>query len=211
MDLNETDQLILAKLREGRCTPRYLADELTRNKSYVSQRLRHLQDQGYVDRVHRGLYRLTAADPSHVSADEIVESCEPGDLVSPCEGSSQYDSPANGVPSKISSLRIEFGTDDIPSMASRVCQSGTDEEQLALESLVHDILWVLIQDGELTAKALRTKVEQLSDLDVVDFRGIHQYKTAITNRLTDHPQISVQRNPRSRNLVYTGESPVIRL
>ncbi|MCD2200903.1 winged helix-turn-helix domain-containing protein [Halobacterium sp. KA-4] len=211
MDLNETDQLILAKLREGRCTPRYLADELTRNKSYVSQRLRHLQDEGYVDRVHRGLYRLTAVDPSHVSADELVESCEPEELVSPCEDSSQYDSTANEVPSEISSLRIEFGTDDIPSVASRVCQSGTDEEQLALESLIHDILWVLIQDGELPGKALRTKIKQLNDLDVVDFRDIHQYKVAITNRLTDHPQISVRRNSRSRDVVYTGESPVVRL
>ncbi|WP_409226673.1 helix-turn-helix transcriptional regulator [Halobacterium salinarum] len=210
MDLNETDQLILAKLREGRCTPRYLADELTRNKSYVSQRLRHLQDEGYVDRVHRGLYRLTAVDPSHVSADDLVESCEPPELVSPCEDSSQYDSTANGVPSEISSLRIEFGTEDVPSVASRVCQSGTDEEQLALESLVHDILWVLIQDGELTGTTLRTKLKQLSD-DIVDFRDIHQYESAITNRLTNHPQISVRRNSRSRDVVYTGESPVIRL
>ncbi|WP_432277021.1 winged helix-turn-helix domain-containing protein [Halobacterium salinarum] len=210
MDLNETDQLILAKLREGRCTPRYLADELTRNKSYVSQRLRHLQDEGYVDRVHRGLYRLTAVDPSHVSADELVESCEPEELVSPCEDSSQYDSTANEVPSEISSLRIEFGTDDIPSVASRVCQSGTDEEQLALESLIHDILWVLIQDGELTGTTLRTKLKQLSD-DIVDFRDIHQYESAITNRLTNHPQISVRRNSRSRDVVYTGESPVVRL
>jgi hypothetical protein len=210
MDLNETDQLILAKLREGRCTPRYLADELTRNKSYVSQRLRHLQDEGYVDRVHRGLYRLTAVDPSHVSADDLVESCEPPELVSPCEDSSQYDSTANGVPSEISSLRIEFGTDDVPSVASRVCQSGTDEEQLALESLVHDILWVLIQDGELTGTTLRTKLKQLSD-DIVDFRDIHQYESAITNRLTNHPQISVRCNSRSRDVVYTGESPVVRL
>ncbi|MDB2250132.1 helix-turn-helix domain-containing protein, partial [Halorubrum ezzemoulense] len=150
MDLNKTDQLILAKLREGRCTPRYLADELNRNQSYVSQRLRHLQNEGHVDRVHRGLYRSAAVDSSHVSAEDLVESYEPAELVSSVTNCSQHDATTNEVFPKPSSLSIEFGTDDVSTVVSRVCQSGTSEEQQVLESIFRDILWTLIQDGQIT-------------------------------------------------------------
>jgi len=211
MDLNETDQLILAKLREGRCTPRYLADELNRNKSYVSQRLRHLQDEGFVDRVHRGLYRHSALDPSYVSAEDLVESYEPAELVSSATKCSQSGTTVDEVFPEESSLPFEFGTDDVSAVVARVCQSGTDEEQQVLESIFRDILWTLIQDGQITDKELRTETKRLNDTDVVDFRDIHQYETAITNRLASHPQITVKRNSQSRVVVYTGESPAIRL
>jgi len=211
MELNKTDQLILAKLREGRCTPRYLSDELDRNQSYVSQRLRHLQDEGHVDRVHRGLYRSAAVDTSHVSAEDLVESHEPAELVSSATNCSQNDATTNEVFPKLSSLSIEFGTDDVPTVVTRVCQSGTSEEQQVLESIFRDILWTLIQDGQITDKELRAKVNRLTDIDVVGFRDIHQYKTEITNRLTSHPQITLKRNLPSQEIIYTGESPVLRI
>lgn len=211
MDLNKTDQLILAKLREGRCTPRYLADELNRNQSYVSQRLRHLQDEGHVDRVHRGLYRSAAVDSSHVSAEDLVESYEPAELVSSVTNCSQHDATTNEVFPKPSSLSIEFGTDDVSTVVSRVCQSGTSEEQQVLESIFRDILWTLIQDGQITDQELRAEVNRLTDIDVVEFRDIHQYETEITNQLSSHPQISLKRNSLSQEIIYTGESPILRL
>ncbi|MGQ3330816.1 MULTISPECIES: helix-turn-helix domain-containing protein [Halorubrum] len=211
MDLNKTDQLILAKLREGRCTPRYLADELNRNQSYVSQRLRHLQNEGHVDRVHRGLYRSAAVDSSHVSAEDLVESYEPAELVSSVTNCSQHDATTNEVFPKPSSLSIEFGTDDVSTVVSRVCQSGTSEEQQVLESIFRDILWTLIQDGQITSKELRAKVNRLTDIDVVDLRDIHQYMTKIKNRLTTHPQITLKRNSPSQKIIYTRESPVLRI
>ncbi|OYR67662.1 helix-turn-helix domain-containing protein [Halorubrum ezzemoulense] len=211
MDLNKTDQLILAKLREGRCTPRYLADELNRNQSYVSQRLRHLQNEGHVDRVHRGLYRSAAVDSSHVSSEDLVESYEPAELVSSVTNCSQHDATTNEVFPKPSSLSIEFGTDDVSTVVSRVCQSGTSEEQQVLESIFRDILWTLIQDGQITDQELRAEVNRLTDIDVVEFRDIHQYETEITNQLSSHPQISLKRNSLSQEIIYTGESPILRL
>ncbi|MDB2250111.1 hypothetical protein, partial [Halorubrum ezzemoulense] len=103
------------------------------------------------------------------------------------------------------------GTDDVSTVVSRVCQSGTSEEQQVLESIFRDILWTLIQDGQITGKELRTKVNRLTDIDVVNPRDIHQYKTEINNRLTSHPQISLKRKSLSQEIIYTGESPILRL
>lgn len=56
MDLNETDKMILVKLREGRCSPRYLSKELGKSQPYISQRLKKLTDLNYVTKIDRGLY-----------------------------------------------------------------------------------------------------------------------------------------------------------
>ncbi|MCW8173783.1 MarR family transcriptional regulator [Natrialba swarupiae] len=68
MELNATDRQVLAKLREGRCTPRYLADELSRDKSYISQRLKRLREEEYVVRIHRGLYKHARIEERTISA-----------------------------------------------------------------------------------------------------------------------------------------------
>ena len=57
MELNNTDESILEELDQERCTPRYLAEELSRSRAYINQRLTHLRDEEYVERVSRGLYR----------------------------------------------------------------------------------------------------------------------------------------------------------
>lgn len=69
-DLNETDKLILTKLTEGRCTPGYLAEELSKSQSYVSQRLRQLRDDEYVIRVNRGLYEHVNFQNVYVDPEE---------------------------------------------------------------------------------------------------------------------------------------------
>jgi|GEM_PF-2082017 len=58
-DLNETDEGVLRLLADGRCSPRYLAEELDRQQPYISQRLKRLVEHGHVRRVDRGLYELT--------------------------------------------------------------------------------------------------------------------------------------------------------
>ena len=61
VDSEELDELhweIIEKLREGRCTPSYLAHETDESRQLVSQRLRDLVMAGYVDKVHTGLYEL---------------------------------------------------------------------------------------------------------------------------------------------------------
>jgi DNA-binding Lrp family transcriptional regulator len=68
-DLNRTDRDILRLLKAGRCTPRYLANELDLQQPYVSQRLRRLVEHNRVRRVDRGLYELTTGEMIHVSED----------------------------------------------------------------------------------------------------------------------------------------------
>lgn len=57
-DFDELHWKIIGELREGRCTPSYLADETNESRQLVSQRLRDLMMAGYVDKVHTGLYEL---------------------------------------------------------------------------------------------------------------------------------------------------------
>ena len=78
-DLNETDEGILRLLADGRCSPRYLAEELDRQQPYISQRLKRLVEHGHVRRVDRGLYELTdsptdAESPTTIQiSDELAD------------------------------------------------------------------------------------------------------------------------------------------
>ncbi|ELZ87906.1 MarR family transcriptional regulator [Haloferax volcanii] len=56
--LNPTDRAILGMLREGRCTPSYIADKRDYSRQNVTNRLNRLVEHGYVTKVHTGLYEL---------------------------------------------------------------------------------------------------------------------------------------------------------
>ncbi|MDQ2072342.1 winged helix-turn-helix domain-containing protein [Haloarcula sp. H-GB4] len=58
IDLNPTDRAILDLLRDGRCTPSYIADEHGYSRQNVTNRLSRLVEHGYVRKVHTGLYEL---------------------------------------------------------------------------------------------------------------------------------------------------------
>ena len=62
IDLSPTDKAILEMLREGRCTPAYIAAEQSYSRQHVRNRLQRLTEHGYVTRLHKGLYEL-AVDP----------------------------------------------------------------------------------------------------------------------------------------------------
>jgi len=59
IDLSPTDKAILEMLREGRCTPAYIAAERDYTRAHVRNRLQRLTEHGYVVRLHKGLYELT--------------------------------------------------------------------------------------------------------------------------------------------------------
>lgn len=80
MELNTTDKLILAKLREGRASPSYLAAELSKQQPYISQRLSGLIDTGCVVRVHWGLYGHAALEKTSVDATHIIETLDENEL-----------------------------------------------------------------------------------------------------------------------------------
>jgi DNA-binding IclR family transcriptional regulator len=54
----DAERAILWMLARGRCTPSYLAAELELTPEYCRERLVSLQDAGYVERIHRGLYAV---------------------------------------------------------------------------------------------------------------------------------------------------------
>lgn len=56
--LNPTDRAALDMLREGRCTPAYIAEEHDYASQNVQNRLTRLEEHGIVKRVHTGLYEL---------------------------------------------------------------------------------------------------------------------------------------------------------
>jgi DNA-binding Lrp family transcriptional regulator len=60
IDLSPTDRAILKMLREGRCTPAYIAAEQDYSRQHVRNRLQRLTEHGYVTRLHKGLYELAA-------------------------------------------------------------------------------------------------------------------------------------------------------
>jgi predicted transcriptional regulator len=57
-DLNAADREVLQLLRNGRVTPGFAANELDRDRTYLSQRLKRLLEHGHVERLARGLYEL---------------------------------------------------------------------------------------------------------------------------------------------------------
>lgn len=59
IDLSPTDRAILEMLREGRCTPAYIAAEQSYSRQHVRNRLQRLTEHGHVRRLHKGLYELT--------------------------------------------------------------------------------------------------------------------------------------------------------
>jgi DNA-binding Lrp family transcriptional regulator len=61
-DLDDLHWSIIEELRDGRCTPSYLAEQTGESRQLVSQRLRDLVMAGIVQKVHTGLYEL-AEDP----------------------------------------------------------------------------------------------------------------------------------------------------
>jgi DNA-binding IclR family transcriptional regulator len=58
IDLSPTDRAILEMLREGRCTPAYIAAEQDYSRAHVRNRLHRLTEHGYITRLHQGLYEL---------------------------------------------------------------------------------------------------------------------------------------------------------
>lgn len=62
IDLSPTDRAILEMLREGRCTPAYIAAEQDYSRAHVRNRLNRLTELNYVTRLHQGLYELSS-DP----------------------------------------------------------------------------------------------------------------------------------------------------
>ncbi|MFC7047214.1 winged helix-turn-helix domain-containing protein [Halobacteriaceae archaeon GCM10025711] len=57
-ELDELHWAIIEHLREGRCTPSFLAEETGESRQLISQRLRDLVMAGYVEKIHTGLYEL---------------------------------------------------------------------------------------------------------------------------------------------------------
>jgi DeoR/GlpR family transcriptional regulator of sugar metabolism len=62
IDLSPTDRAILEMLREGRCTPAYIAEEHEYSRAHVRNRLQRLTEHGHISRLHKGLYELDS-DP----------------------------------------------------------------------------------------------------------------------------------------------------
>ena len=58
IDLSPTDRAILEMLREGRCSPAYIAAERDYSRQHVRNRLQRLTEHNYVTRLHKGLYEL---------------------------------------------------------------------------------------------------------------------------------------------------------
>jgi len=63
--LNDTDEIILDELQEGRVTPTLVAERHDLGRSYVSQRLIRLREHGHAEAVTKGLYELVE-DPREV-------------------------------------------------------------------------------------------------------------------------------------------------
>jgi hypothetical protein len=75
IDLNPTDTAILEMLREGRCSPTYIAEEKEYSRQNVTNRLGRLVEHGYVRKLAPGLYTLEE-DPSGLAANQENEGAE---------------------------------------------------------------------------------------------------------------------------------------
>jgi len=62
IDLNPTDKVVLDFLKEGRCTPAYIALQVDYSRGNIQNRLMRLVEHGYVNQLGGGLYEL-AKDP----------------------------------------------------------------------------------------------------------------------------------------------------
>jgi DNA-binding Lrp family transcriptional regulator len=61
-DLDDIHRGIIAVMRDGRATPRYLSKEVGESRQLVSNRLRDLQMAGIVTQIDRGLYELNSEE-----------------------------------------------------------------------------------------------------------------------------------------------------
>lgn len=80
-DLNPTDRAILDELRNGRCTPAFVAEKHSYSSGNVRNRMTHLASHDHVEGIGGGLYQLvddpcddTEPDPSH--SEEYVQELE---------------------------------------------------------------------------------------------------------------------------------------
>jgi DNA-binding transcriptional ArsR family regulator len=83
VDLNKTNKMILAKLRESRCTPRYLSKEFGKNQSYISQRLKKLKDDDIVTQIDRGLYTHSELTANKLDASRKIKQLTDNELLHP--------------------------------------------------------------------------------------------------------------------------------
>jgi len=58
IDLRDVDHAILDALHAGRNIPANLADDAGLTRQYVQQRLKRLEEHGYVRNIGRGVYEL---------------------------------------------------------------------------------------------------------------------------------------------------------
>ncbi|MFW5949318.1 MAG: type IV toxin-antitoxin system AbiEi family antitoxin domain-containing protein [Halolamina sp.] len=73
--MRPVDERILELMRdEGNCTPRAVQDFGVTSQSHASDRLSELARYGLVERISRGLYRLT--DDGRMFLDETVDASE---------------------------------------------------------------------------------------------------------------------------------------
>ena len=57
--LNDADKAILKELEFGRATAAFLSERIDWSRGYITQRLRRLEEHGYVDNLENtGLYEL---------------------------------------------------------------------------------------------------------------------------------------------------------
>jgi len=73
--------MVLAKLREGRCTPRYLSKELGKSQPYINQRLKNLKNSNYVRKIDRGLYAHSELSADSLDASKKVENLTVDELI----------------------------------------------------------------------------------------------------------------------------------
>ena len=58
ISLNPTDKAILEMLQDGRCSPKYIADQQGYSRQNVTNRLGRLVEHGHVNKLAPGLYEL---------------------------------------------------------------------------------------------------------------------------------------------------------
>lgn len=127
MDLNETDKLILAKLTEGRCTPSYLSDELSKRQPYISQRLAGLREEGYIVRIHRGLYEH-GSKRTKLDASKEVERRSAAELIDPSGMQEESQKTGSSTKAEVSDNTSEERADE-----------GTDEnEEINIDELTSE-------------------------------------------------------------------------
>jgi DNA-binding IclR family transcriptional regulator len=58
LNVNPTDNAILDMLQKGRCSPAYIAKQHDYSRQNVTNRLGRLEEHGYVEKLHPGLYEI---------------------------------------------------------------------------------------------------------------------------------------------------------